>query len=137
MLTPGCRLAAPETAQGLLDGLAAAVTELLARAGQTETAAHTVAEVAQLEAEVPDLKIADRANEILAQPGGVEPAGVNILHQYVRRVLEGADSGSALNQQSQALRMQVQDRKLVSAPRRSCRPLAACRNKKRICTCGT
>ena len=114
VLTAGWRLEHADGApRNVLDGLTSAAAELLQRANQTQAAAHVLAEITELEVELADLKIADRATAILGESGGTEQ-GVSIVQEHVQRVLDGIDAGSTLTQQLQALRRQVQDRKLLN-----------------------
>ena len=114
VLTAGWRVEQTDgTPHNVLDGLASAAAELLERANHTQTAAHVLAEITELEVELADLKIADRATAILGQSGGTEQS-VSIVQEHVQRVLEGIDAGCALTQQLQALRRQVQERKLLN-----------------------
>lgn len=108
-----------QVAGSLIDGLTAAAAVLLARIPQTEAAADLVAEIAQVEAELAERKIGDHAHQISGELRPVEPA-VGMVHRQVQRVLEGTSSPSALKQQLQTIRRQVQDRKLVDMAR-TCR----------------
>jgi AmiR/NasT family two-component response regulator len=79
----------------------------------SEATCDIVAEIARLEAELADLRIADRASEILAQRDPAQET-VKAVHRHIERVLEGTDSASTLKQQLETLRSQVQDRRLVN-----------------------
>lgn len=102
-----------DAAMTVIGGLSSSAVALLARARNTEAASSMLAELARLEAELADLKIADRAGEILARSPQSNLAAGSV-HQHVQRVLEGTDVASVLRQQLQELRTQVEDRKLVN-----------------------
>lgn len=99
-----------------LDGIMAltsSVAALLARSRLTESATDLVTQIAQLEAELADLKIAERARGLFGEPESPDRTA-HLVKQHVQRVLEGTDSASLLRQQLEVLREQVRDRQLLN-----------------------
>ena len=114
VLTTGWKISqANALAADLISGLSSVASSLLRRVRHSEATCDIVAEIARLEAELADLRIADRASEILAQRDPAQET-VKAVHRHIERVLEGTDSASTLKQQLETLRSQVQDRRLVN-----------------------
>ncbi|MBX5495286.1 MAG: ANTAR domain-containing protein [Bryobacteraceae bacterium] len=99
-----------------LDGIAAlalSVTALLARSQQVESATDMALRIAALEAELADLKIADRTSGFLTE-AQQSNAIADLVNRHVQRVLETTDSALLFRRQLELLQEQVRDRQLLN-----------------------
>ena len=107
--TSGARRIATDRLQPLLDCAAA----LLNRGGQTSAALRLIAEIANLESDLANLKIAERAAGVVNGADWTDHAPF-VLQQHISRVLEGTDITRELKGQLAALQSRLHDRQVLA-----------------------
>lgn len=103
------RRIATDRLQPLLDCAAA----LLNRGGQTSAALRLIAEIANLESDLANLKIAERAAGVVNGADWTDHAPF-VLQQHISRVLEGTDITRELKGQLAALQSRLHDRQVLA-----------------------